>query len=135
MKKLNLILLLSLVCTLISTAQETKAIANKLKSITVHEQKYEKGVAGKVLMESVIRYDPAGNIVEEIEYKQGKINKHFTYKYDVAGNKIQETELDPSGKKIRISVYTYNKNLRMEKVVYDGNNQVLSRKTYKYETY
>jgi hypothetical protein len=110
--------------------------AGKLKSITVYEQKYEKGAGGKALVESVIRYDQAGNIIEEIEYKLGKVDKHFTYKYDASNNKIQEVELDASGKKIRVSEYKYNAdNLRTEKIVYDGNSQVLSKKTYKYEIY
>jgi hypothetical protein len=110
--------------------------ASKLKSITVYEQKYEKGAGGKSLVESVIRYDQAGNIIEEIEYKLGKVDKHFTYKYDASNNKIQEVELDASGKKIRVSEYKYNAdNLRTEKIVYDGNSQVLSKKTYKYEIY
>jgi len=48
---------------------------------------------------------------------------------------IQETELDPAGKKIKVSEYRYANNLKTEKTVYDGNGQVLSKKTYKYETY
>jgi hypothetical protein len=117
------------------SGQEKKAVANKLKSITVYEQKYEKGDAGKVMPESVIRYDQSGNIIEEIEYKLGKVVKHFTYKYDAAGNKILETELDASGKKTRISEYKYSKGLRTEKLVFDGNNTLLLKKTYTYETY
>jgi hypothetical protein len=117
------------------SAQEKMAVATQLKSITVLEQKYDKGASGKAAVESVTRYDQYGNIIEEIEYKQGRIDKHFTYKYDANHNKIQETEMDPDGKKIKVSVYTYIKGLRTEKVVYDGNNHILSRKTYRYETY
>jgi hypothetical protein len=116
------------------SAQEKKAMANKLKSITVYEQKFEKG-AGKVLIETVTKYDQAGNIIEEIEYKLGKIDKHFLYKFDDVNNKILETELDASGKKTKVTEYKYANSLRTEKTVYDGNNQVLSKKTYKYETY
>ncbi len=131
-----MIVIFFLILPLSLFAQEKKAVANKLKSITVQEQKYEKGAAGKVMVESVTRYDQAGNIIEEIEYKEGKVDKHFTYKYDAAQNKIQEIELDPSGKKVKISEYKYNSsNLRTEKIVYNGNNQVLSKKTYKYEVY
>jgi hypothetical protein len=116
--------------------QDRKAAAAKLKSITVYEQKYDKGTAGKAAIESVVRYDQAGNVLEEIEYKEGRVDKHFTYKYDAANNKIQEVELDPAGKKIKISEYKYNSsNLRTEKIVYNGNNQVISKKTYKYEVY
>jgi len=114
--------------------QEKKAAANKLKSVTVYEQKYEK-VPGKSIIESLTRYDHSGNITEEIEYKLGKVDKHFTYEYDAAGNKIRETEFDPAGKKIKVTEYKYSNNLRAEKTVYNGNNQILSKKTYKYEMY
>ncbi len=134
MKKFAFVLMI-MVWPFLLTAQEKKAINNKLKSVTVYEQKFEKGDAGKVLVESVTKYDQAGNIIEEIEYKQAKVDKHFLYKYDAANNKIQETELDPAGKKIKVSEYRYANNLKTEKTVYDGNGQVLSKKTYKYETY
>jgi hypothetical protein len=134
MKKTT-ILLFTLLLTCSIHAQEKKAVDNKLKTITVTEQKWEKGTAGKVMTESITRFDQKGNILEEIEYKQGKVDKHFTYKYDANNNKVQEIEMDPSGKKIRITTYTYQNNLRTERTVVDGNNQPVSRKTYKYETY
>jgi hypothetical protein len=134
MKK-TLIVLLILVWPILVFAQDKKASSNKLKSITVNEQKFEKGIAGKVMVESIVRYDQAGNILEEIEYKQGKVDTHFTYKYDAANNKVQEVELDPNGKKIKITEYKYSNNLRTEKIVHDGNMQVISKKTYKYENY
>jgi hypothetical protein len=133
MKKISIILI-ALIWPVLVSAQEKKAMANKLKSITVYEQKYEK-VDGKALIESVTKYDQAGNIIEEIEYKQGKVDKHILYKYDGANNKILETELDPSGKKTKITEFKYTNNLRTERIVYDGNNRVLSKRTYKYELY
>jgi YD repeat-containing protein len=135
MKKTAIVLLM-LAWPMLMLGQDKKAVAGKLKSITVHEQKYEKGVAGKANVESVVRYDEAGNIIEEIEYKLGRVDKHFTYKYNDANNKVEEVELDPSGRKIKVTEYKYNSaNLRTEKTVYDGKNQILSKKTYKYETY
>jgi len=116
-------------------SQDKKAVKHKLKSITEFEQKYEKGVAGKALKESEIRYDSDGNMIEEIEYKLGKVSKHVTYQYDEDNNKIRETEMDLSGKKIKVTEYKYSDGLRTEKIVYDGNNKIVSRKTYKYETY
>ncbi len=116
--------------------QDKKAVKHKLKSITEYEQKYEKGVAGKALKESEILYDSDGNIIEETEYKLGKVSKHLTYQYDGDNNKIRETELDPSGKKIKVTEYKYSDDgLRTEKTVYDANNKILLKKTYKYETY
>jgi hypothetical protein len=135
MKKLGIVLII-MVLPFSLMGQDKKAVANKLKSITVNEQKFEKGVAGKVMVESVTKYDEAGNVIEEIEYKEGKVTKHLTYRYDAANNKIQEIEQDPSGKKIKVTEYKYNSsNLRTERIVYNGNNQVLSRKTYKYEVF
>jgi hypothetical protein len=134
MKRL-LIFTIFLCGSMVLSAQEKKAAANQLKSVTVYEQKYDNGIAGKAMVESVTRYDQAGNVIEEIEYKQGKITKHTTNKFDVANNKIEETELDANGKKVKVSVYTYNKNLRTEKVVYDAGNKIIMKKTYKYETY
>ncbi len=132
----QLVIFSILLCSsLVLSAQDNKPVKNNLKSLTVYEQKFEAGTAGKVLPESVVRYDEGGNVIEEIEYKQGKITKHTTYKFDSNGNKIQEIELDANGKKMKTSVYTYKNNLRMEKTVYDANNKVVSKKTYKYESY
>jgi hypothetical protein len=122
-------------CPLWVYGQDKKAVRHKLKSITEFEQKYEKGVAGKALKESEIMYDSDGNIIEETEYKLGKVSKHLTYQYDEDHNKIRETELDPSGKKIKVTEYKYNDGLKIEKIVYDANNKILSKKTYKYETF
>jgi hypothetical protein len=133
MYRMTLILII-LAWPLLIFGQEKKAAANKLKSVTVYEQKYEKG-PGKSLIESLIRYDQSGNITEEIEYKLGKVDKHLTYEYDADNNKIRETEFDPAGKKIKVTEYKYSNNLRTEKIVYDGNKQILSKKTYKYELY
>src|SRR3990172_5642921 len=127
MKKIAVVIMI-MAWPLLLSAQEKNAIANKLKSVTVHEQKYEKGEAGKVLVESVTKYDQAGNVIEEIEYKQGKVDKHMTYQYDADNNKILETELDAAGKKIKVTTYKYTNNLRTEKMVYDGNNQLISKK-------
>jgi hypothetical protein len=123
-------------CPLWVYGQDKKAVKHKLKSITEFEQKYEKGAAGKALKESEIQYDSEGNIIEETEYKLGKVNKHITYQYDGDHNKIRETELDPSGKKIKVTEYKYTDDgLKSEKTVYDANNKILSKKTYKYETF
>ena len=87
------------------------------------------------MKESEILYDNDGNVIEETEYKIGKVSKHIKYEYNEDHNKIRETELDPSGKKIKVTEYKYNNGLKTEKTVYDGNNKILSKKTYKYETY
>lgn len=132
----QLVIFAILLCSsMVLSAQDNKPVKNHLKSVSVFEQKFDDGAAGKVLAESVVRYDESGNVIEEIEYKLGKITKHTTYKYDPNGNKIQEIELDANGKKIKTSIYKYNNNLRIEKTVYDANNKAVSKKTYKYESY
>ena len=131
-----LLFFLVILCPSFLYGQDKKAVKHKLKSTTEYEQKYEKGVAGKALKESEILYDTDGNIVEETEYKLGKMSKHVMYQYDDNNNKIRETELDPSGKKIKVTEFKYTADgLKSEKTVYDANNKIISKKTYKYETY
>ncbi len=125
--------LLAITCCLWS--QPKKIVQEKIKSITVIEYVYEKGVEKKYI-DSETKYDARGNMIEETEYKGGKIDKHILYKYDENNNKISETELDASGKKIKITEYKYNnENLRIEKAVYDGNKVLKSKKIYQYTTY
>jgi hypothetical protein len=130
-----ILLFLAISCPLWVFGQDKKAVKHHLKSMTEFEQKYEKGVAGKALKESEIIYDNDGNVIEETEYKLGKVTKHLTYQYDEDNNKIRETELDSSGKKIKVIEYKYNDGLKTEKTVYDANNKIVSKKTYKYETF
>jgi hypothetical protein len=124
-----------LACSCYVSAQEKKAAKHNLKAITTFEQKFEKGSGGKTLKESEVRYDKEGNVIEETEFKLGKMDQHIQYQYDDDGNKIRETELDPAGKKIKVTEYKYNDGLRIEKTVYDAGNKIVSKKTYKYETY
>ncbi len=120
---------------LILTVQGQDYVPGKnIKSITVTEEKADMLIK-KQYKESETYYDSKGNILEEISYKEGKVNKHFKYQYDSASNKIKEEELDPSGRLIEYSEYKVENGLRVEKVVYDNNKKVKSRKTYIYTTY
>lgn len=103
----------------------------KVNSLVVYEEKFD-ALVSKKLKESEVVYDERGNILEEITYKQGKVNKHFRYQYDSNDNKIKEEKLDPSGKVIETSEYKIENGLRVEKVVYDQNKKMKSRKTYQY---
>lgn len=89
----------------------------------------------KQYKESETYYDSRGNVVEEIKYKEGKITKHFKYAYDGDDNKIKEEEFDSSGDLIESSTYRYENGLRVEKIVYDEDNKIKTRKTYLYTTY
>lgn len=116
-------------------AQDKKAQKHNLKSITEYEQKFEKGKGGKVLIESQVTYDQEGNIVEEAKYKEGKLVSRFTYQYNNENDKIKETEFDALGNKIKVTEYKYKDGLRIEKAVYNGSGQLMSKKTIKYETH
>lgn len=106
----------------------------KIKSIIVTEEKADVLVK-KQYTESETYYDVKGNIIEDITYKQGKVDKHFKYQYDADNNKIKEEEYDSSGKIIEYSEYKYEKGLRTEKTVFDSNKKIKTKKFYKYTTY
>jgi len=112
-------------------SQESK---QKIKSIVITEDKYDMLIK-KQYKESEVYYDQRGNIVEEISYKEGKVNKHFKYQYDDDDNKIREEEFGPSGKLIKVSEYKIENGLRVEKTVYDHDLKIKSRKNYVYTMY
>ncbi len=114
-------------------AQETNQ-QEKIKSIVVYTEKHDALVTRKY-KDLEQYYDPRGNLLEEITYKQGKISKHFKYYYDQQNNKIKEEEYGPSGHMIESSEYRYENGLRVEKTVYDADRKVRTRKVYQYTTY
>ena len=133
MKIVRTALLISLVLvggTLSGFCQKSGS-GDKIKSIIVLEEKHDMLVK-KQFKESETYYDSHGNVLEEINYKNGKVNKHFKYQYDSDGNKIKEEEFDPSGRIIESSEYKIENGLRIEKIVYDGNKKIKSRKVYQY---
>ena len=107
---------------------------NKLKSEVVYAEKNNSLVAKKY-KESEIYWDQQGNVIEEIYYKEGRVTSHFKYTYDNSGNKIREEEYDPAGKLKEYSEYKIENGLRTEKVVYDSQKNVKSKKFYQYTSY
>jgi hypothetical protein len=105
----------------------------KIKSLIVYQEKYDMITRKYKNLEQY--FDSRGNLLEEINYKQGKITKHFKYQYDSDNNKIKEEEYDPSGRIIESSEYKYENGLRTEKYVYDSKNKLKSKKIYIYTTY
>jgi len=105
--------------------------SGKIKSRITHQEKVEKGKT-IVSIDAEEKYDAKGNTIEEIEYKDGKIDKHMVYEYDTENNRIRETELDESGKPKKIGEYKYENGLKKEKLIYDANKKLLSKKTYTY---
>ncbi len=122
-----------LISTVRITAQQN-SVTPKVKTVVVYEEKFDKLVSKK-LKESETTYDINGNILEDIQYKEGKVDKHFKYQYDANNNKIKETEYDPSGNVEEYSEYKYDRNLRMEKIVYDPQGKVTLKKAYIYTTF
>jgi hypothetical protein len=106
----------------------------KIKNMIVTEEIHEKGKI-KTYMDSEVHYDNHGNVIEKINYKNGEFKEHIICKFDTSDNKIKETELDLEGKIIKIIEYRYSNNLRIEKTEYDKNNEIISRKSYKYIMY
>jgi hypothetical protein len=113
---------------------QKSATSDNIKSIIVTEEKYDMLVK-KQLKDSETYYDSRGNVTETVTYKQGKVDKHFKYEYDADNNKIKEEEFDTSGRLKEISEYKYANGLRTEKLVYDPNKKMKSKKVYTYTTY
>lgn len=134
MKTLKLAFLAVILSGSCLSANCQKASKAKIKSIVVMEEKHDMLVK-KQYKDSETYYDEKGNILEEITYKQGKVNKHFRFQYDSDGNKVLEEKIDPSGKVTEISEYKIENGLRVEKIVYDGNKKIKSRKIYQYTTF
>ncbi len=114
-------------------AQQT-GLDNKIKSITVYQEKYEP-LTNRKYKELEQSFDIRGNLLEEITYKQGKISKHFKYEYDENNNKIREQKIDPNGRIVETSEYKYASGLRVEKIIYGSDNKLKSKKTYQYALY
>jgi len=119
---------LSIICTQPAFSQEKSALPN-VKSLIVMEERHEDGSV-TTYKESETKYDSRGNIIEILEYKDGKIDTHFKYEYDENNNKIRETEFTKKGEVDKISEYKYKNGLRIEKLVYDAQKNLILKKTY-----
>jgi hypothetical protein len=131
-KILLIIILLTESCFSVYSQESEKK--KRIQSLIVLEERGDILIK-KPLKESETYYDQKGNILEEIQYKKGKVNKHFKYQYNEDGDKILEEEYDTSGRLKEYSEYRYDKGLRVEKIVFDPNKKVKLRKTYQYTPY
>jgi hypothetical protein len=135
MKTARTLFLIILISGSTLSAECQKSGSNdKIKSLIVSEEKYDMLVK-KQYKDSETYYDSRGNVLESINDKQGKVDKHFKYQYDSDNNKIKEEEFDTSGRLKEYSEYKYANGLRTEKTVYDPNKKIKSKKTYVYTTY
>lgn len=131
-KSLYLIILISGI-SLSAMCQKSRP-NDKIKSMVVSEEKYDMLIK-KQYKDSETHYDPQGNVLESITYKLGKVEKHFKYQYDPDNNKIKEEEFDAAGRIKETSEYKFENGLRTEKVVFDSNKKLKSKKTYIYTTF
>lgn len=133
-KTLSLLILSVFILSLANAFGQQKPPLPKVKTVVVWEEKFN-NLVNKKVKESETTYDAAGNILEDIQYVDGKVDKHFQYQYDAAGNKIKETEFEPSGKVKETSQYKIENGLRIEKITYDAQGKMKLRKTYVYTTF
>jgi len=123
-----------MMCMSFSLNAQQAGIQNKIKSITVYQEKYGP-LSNKKSKELEQNFDQRGNLLEEINYKQGKVTKHFRYEYDENNNKVKEQKIDASGKVVETSEYKYASGLRIEKIIYGPDNKPKSKRTYQYALY
>ncbi|MGB3075933.1 MAG: hypothetical protein WBB36_11460 [Chitinophagales bacterium] len=113
---------------------QSKMTPGKVKSVTevVIETKGGKETESTKSFQS---FDLRGNLLEEIEYDDyGKIKTHTTSEYNDQNQKVKETSLLPDGKTETITNYIYDhEGNRISKIVLDKNNEVKSKKLYRYE--
>ncbi|MGD0342045.1 MAG: hypothetical protein ABSA76_10105 [Bacteroidales bacterium] len=124
---------LFLMSTYTAIAQQ-KPAQSKVRSVTVYDEKFDKRVYEKSKL-SESTYDTHGNIIEEIDYVNNKVDKHFQYQYDASDNQIREIELDSSGKITKTTEYKYDRGLKVEKTVSGADGKVKSKQTYIYTTF
>jgi antitoxin component YwqK of YwqJK toxin-antitoxin module len=113
---------------------QQKTAKPKLKTVVVWQEKYNSLVVKKV-KDTETTYDIRGNILEDIQYVEGKVDKHFQYQYDSDDNKIKEIEFTTTGKVKETSEYKFENGLRTEKRIYDPSGKMKSKKTYIYTTF
>lgn len=103
------------------------------KSAIVYEEKYDGEITTK-LIENELVFDQNGNILEEKEYKKGKLDKRMVNEYNADNLKIRETEFDAKGNIVRMSEFKYNAyKQKTEKLTYSPGGKLKSKKTYVYK--
>lgn len=158
MKLLLLILAFFILCLPLQAQKKRDILINRVISVTESTEDVEDGQ--KPLKTEYIKYDPTGEVIEEIKYKNnGDFDFHTSYEYDSKGNKKRETwynskrqkeytvdiEYDNDGNKVK-EIYTnakgnkektieykYSNGLKTEKIIYLANGKIKMKKKYNYE--
>jgi hypothetical protein len=134
MKILATFFLLSLPCLL--TAQSKKEIKDAgIVSRTEKTSKLEKKSMINYV-ESVEKYDDAGNKIEVIEYKSdGDIKGYDQFEYNDKGKLTKEYHVDPLSKKPKevIEFFYNDEDKLIKEVYYNKKNEVSKTVDYKFE--
>lgn len=134
--------------------RKNKVASQKVVIVTVVEGKES------MMDESFERYDSEGNVLEEIDYDEGKmksrvvaaysksgekteeqvysadnsLKKKKTWQYDVNGNQIEESRFDGSGKLVEREQWEYNPaGERIRETVYDNEGKVIKKAVIDYD--
>ena len=115
--------------------KESKIEKNKVKTIVENKYDYESGKEVKQLLR-IARYNEKAQLVEYKEFNEkGKFVKYEKYEYNSDGDKSKETQYDAAGKVLKINEYTYTNRLLKEKISYNPNGKVKSKKIVGFEYY
>lgn len=134
MKKVILLSVLVLFVFFNVSAQSKSEIkSNGLTGKTVWKYDYKTGKEIKV-KESEEKYDAKGNIIEESSFDEyGKLDEKIKYTLNENGDIIKEVYFNSGGKITKTIKYKYEGKLKVEKVVYDSNDKIKSKKVYEYQ--
>lgn len=131
-----LFLFLASTYTLSAQNNSDKKTKPVIKSVTVSEQDYDDGKPDDgPETKSQTFFDKKGNIIKEIDYKDGKIDEIIEYEYNSDSQKTKEVKKNHKGNIKKTTTYKYNNGLKVEKAVYDENNVIKSKKIYSYEKF
>ena len=85
-------------------------------------------------IESLKKFDAAGNEIEIIEYdEKGLTTLHQSFKYNENDDVTEEVTYNPNGKIFQTDKYTYSGKLKTQRETYDGKGKLISRKKYIYK--
>jgi len=140
MKKLISILSLLFLIIVTVNAQDdlpkdSKIEKNKIKTIVENKYDYETGKEVKKLIK-IARYNEKAQLIEYKEFDdKSKLVKWEKYEYNSDGDKSKETQYDISGKVTKINEYNYSNRLLKEKISYNPDGKIKSKKIVGYEYY
>jgi len=133
MKRLILIIFGGLFSVVSIAQSKSQIIDEKITSVTTYEQRLDKGIKDKYVIE-ISKYDSFGRLIELKEIaRKGEIKLWKKYIFDANENLIEEIFLDLEGKIDKRELTHYNGNLRIYKEYFDSKGRMYKKKSYEYE--